>query len=139
MFRNPSASAIRELLAEVRSIAVVGFSPKPERPSHRIGRALQGFGYRVIPVHPALVEGLGEKAYRRLCDLPEAPDLVDVFRAPEHVDAVVDDCLAIGVRRLWLQDGVLNEAAAERAAAAGITVIMDRCIWRDYRALMDER
>lgn len=139
MFRNPSASAIRELLAEVRSIAVVGFSPKPERPSHRIGRALQGFGYRVIPVHPALAEGLGEKAYRRLRELPEPPDLVDVFRAPEHVEAVVDDCIAIGVRRLWLQDGVVNEAAAERAAAAGITVVMDRCIWRDYRALMDDR
>ena len=139
MFRNPPEAAIRELLAQVRSIAVVGFSPRPERPSHRIARALQGFGYRIIPVRPALAEGLGEKAYRRLRDLPGPPDLVDVFRSPEHVDEVVDDCIALGARRLWLQEGVVNEEAAARAAAAGITVIMDRCIWRDYRALMDDR
>ncbi len=139
MFRNPPEAAIRELLAQVRSIAVVGFSPRPERPSHRIARALQGFGYRIIPVRPALAEGLGEKAYRRLRDLPGPPDLVDVFRSPEHVDEVVDDCIALGARRLWLQEGVVNEEAAARAAAAGITVIMDRCIWRDYRALMDDQ
>ena len=139
MFRNPTESAIRDLLAEVRTIAVVGFSPRPERPSHRIARALQLFGYRVIPVRPALAEGLGEKAYRWLRDLPEPPDLVDVFRSPEYVDEVVDDCIAIGARRLWLQDGIVNEDAAARASAAGITVIMDRCIWRDYRALMDDR
>lgn len=139
MFRNPPEAAIRELLAQVRSIAVVGFSPRPERPSHRIARALQGFGYRIIPVRPALAEGLGEKAYRRLRDLPGPPDLVDVFRSPEHVDEVVDDCIALGARRLWLQEGVVNEEAAARAGAAGITVIMDRCIWRDYRALMDDQ
>ncbi|MBL8487493.1 MAG: CoA-binding protein [Rhodocyclaceae bacterium] len=139
MFRNPPEAAIRELLAQVRSIAVVGFSPRPERPSHRIARALQGFGYRIIPVRPALAEGLGEKAYRRLRDLPGPPDLVDVFRSPEHVDEVVDDCIALGARRLWLQEGVVNEEAAARAGAAGITVIMDRCIWRDYRALMNDQ
>jgi predicted CoA-binding protein len=136
MFTNPSSDEIRELLRTVKTIAVVGYSPKPDRPSHRIARALQGFGYQVIPVRPLLTEALGEKAYGRLTELPQAPDLVDVFRASDAVDEIVDDCIAIGAKRLWLQDGVINEAAAERARAAGITVIMDRCIWRDYQSLM---
>ena len=136
MFTNPSSDDIRELLRTVKTIAVVGYSPKADRPSHRIARALQGFGYQVIPVRPLLAEALGAKAYSRVSELPQAPDLVDVFRASDAVDEIVDDCIAIGAKRLWLQDGVINEAAAERARAAGITVIMDRCIWRDYQSLM---
>lgn len=136
MFTNPSSDEIRELLRTVKTIAVVGYSPKADRPSHRIARALQSFGYQVIAVRPLLTEALGEKAYGRLNELPQAPDLVDVFRASDAVDEIVDDCIAIGAKRLWLQDGVINEPAAERARAAGITVIMDRCIWRDYQSLM---
>ncbi|MBI4986574.1 MAG: CoA-binding protein [Rhodocyclales bacterium] len=136
MFANPAPDAIREILRTVKTIAVVGFSPKPNRPSYHIARALQDFGYRVIPIRPQLTEGLGEKAYARLSDLAEPPDLVDVFRAADAVDAIVDDCIAIGAKRLWLQEGIVNEAAAARAQAACITVIMDRCIWRDYRALL---
>lgn len=136
MPQNPSPDEIRELLRTVKTIAVVGYSPKDDRPSHRIAHALKGFGYRVIAVRPLLAEALGEKAYGRVRDLPEVPDLVDVFRAPDAVDEIVDDCIAIGVKRLWLQEGVINEPAAERARAAGITVVMDRCVWRDYRALM---
>lgn len=136
MPKNPSPDEIRELLRTVKTIAVVGYSPKPDRPSHRIAHALKEFGYRVIPVRPLLAEALGEKAYGRVRDLPEVPDLVDVFRAPDAVDEIVDDCIAIGVKRLWLQEGVINEPAAARARAAGIVVIMDRCVWRDYRALM---
>lgn len=136
MFLNPSNDEIRELLRSIRTIAVVGFSPKPDRPSYHVARALQDFGYRIIPVRPHLAEGLGQKAYAKLGDLPEVPDLVDVFRAPDAVDEIVDDCIAMGVKRLWLQETVVNEPAALRARAAGILVVMDRCIFKDYRALL---
>jgi predicted CoA-binding protein len=136
MFANPSTDEIRALLKSVRTIAVVGLSDNPARPSYGVARAMQGLGYKIIPVRPAQTEVLGEKAYAQLTDLPEAPDLVDVFRNPDAVDAIVDQCIAIGARRLWLQEGVVNEPAAERARAAGITVIMDRCVWRDAHALL---
>lgn len=134
MFANPPLTAICRMLREVRTIAVVGLSPKASRPSHRIARALQREGYRVIPVRPALAEVLGEKAYACLDQVPERVDLVNVFRAPEYADGIVDDCLRLGLPRLWLQDGVVNEAAASRAAGAGMEVVMDRCIWRDLGA-----
>lgn len=131
-FSNPDPAAIAELLRTIRSIAVVGLSPKANRPSHRVAAAMQGYGYRIIPVRPAVEEVLGEKAYADLDALPERPDLVNVFRAPEHVMPIVDRCIALGIAALWLQDGVINEAAAKKATEAGITVIMDRCIYRDY-------
>jgi uncharacterized protein len=132
MFINPTPDQIRSLLQAVRSIAVVGLSPKPDRPSYRVARGMQGFGYRILPVRPAISEVLGEKAWPDLQSLPERPDLVDVFRAPSEVGPVVDACIRLGVPYLWLQEGVINEAEALRAQAAGITVVMDRCIWRDY-------
>jgi hypothetical protein len=153
-FANPDDDEIRALLRRVRTIAVVGFSPKPDRPSHSVAAAMQRFGYRIIPVRPALDEGLGEKAWPDLDSVPDSGgiDLVDVFRAPEHVDGIVDACIALrksalaasGVPAsaaqahpwaLWLQDGVINEAAAERARAAGLTVVMDRCVYSDYLRL----
>lgn len=133
-FRNPDAAAIRALLESVRTIAVVGLSPNPRRPSHGVARALQQFGYRVIPVRPAVDEVLGEKAYPSLADVAEPFDLVDVFRSPEHVGPLVDECIRLGVKRIWLQDGVVDQAAAARAVAAGITLVMDRCIYRDFVA-----
>lgn len=136
-FANPDAEVIRERLQAVRTIAVVGLSPKPARPSYCVSAAMQGFGYRIIPVRPAIDELLGEKAYPDLYALPELPDLVDVFRAPEHVEPIVDACIELGIKALWLQDGVINVPAAEKAVAAGITVIMDRCIYRDYLALIN--
>ncbi len=136
MFRNPSAEELRALLAGAKTIAVVGLSPNPERPSHRIARRLQQWGYRVVPVRPAVAEVLGEKAYARLADVPTAIDIVDVFRAADRVDPVVDECIALGLPALWLQEGIVNEPAAQRAAAAGIRVVMDRCISVDYRRLM---
>jgi predicted CoA-binding protein len=136
MFTNPSNDEIRTLLKSVRTIAVVGLSDNPGRPSYRVALAMKGLGYRIIPVRPAQTEVLGEKAYAQLTDLPEVPDLVDVFRNPDAVDAIVDQCIAIGAKRLWLQEGVINEPAALRARAAGITVIMDRCVWKDAAALL---
>ena len=136
MSANPTPDQIRSLLREVKTIAVVGLSPRPERPSYRVSRAMQGFGYRIVPVRPAVSEVLGEKAYATLSDIPEKVDMVDVFRAGDQIDPIIDECIALGIPRLWLQDGVINEAAAERARAAGITVVMDRCVWRDYMDLV---
>lgn len=137
-FANPSESEMRALLARVRTIAVVGLSPNPARPSYQVAAAMQQFGYRIIPVRPAVAEVLGEKAYGDLHQLPQSPDLVDVFRAPEHVEEVVDACIELGFPALWFQDGVINVPAAERARDAGIQVIMDRCVYRDYRAWFPE-
>jgi uncharacterized protein len=136
MFRNPPADELRALLAGAKTIAVVGLSPKPERPSYRIARRLQQWGYRVIPVRPAVAEVLGEKAYARLADVPEKIDLVDVFRAADQLAPVVDECIALRLPALWIQEGIVNEAAAQRAAAAGIKVVMDRCIAVEHRKLM---
>jgi len=130
-FANPSADEISSLLRGVHSIAVVGLSPNPARPSHRVAQGMQGFGYRIMPVRPMVAEVLGEKAYPDLESLPEKPDIVDVFRASQHVPAIVDSCVKLDIRNLWLQEGVVNEEAAQRAREAGITVVMDRCIWRD--------
>ena len=135
-FTHPDTEALRQLLQQVKSIAVVGLSPKSTRPSHHVAAAMQGFGYRIIPVRPAVDEVLGETAYANLYELPHTPDLVNVFRAPEHVMPIVDACIELGIKAIWLQDGVINPPAADRAAAAGMTVIMDRCIYRDYMRLM---
>jgi len=130
-FTNPSPDEISRLLREVHSIAVVGLSPNQARPSFRVAHGLQGFGYRIMPVRPMITEVLGEKAFPDLENLPELPDIVDVFRASEHVPAIVDSCIKLGIKNLWLQEGVINEAAAQRAREAGITVVMDRCMWRE--------
>lgn len=132
-FRNPDVPARCALLRQVKTIAVVGLSPDATRPSYEVSRAMQGFGFRIIPVHPAAREILGERVYPRLADVPCAIDLVNVFRQAEFVGGVVDDCLALGLKNLWVQEGIVNEAAAARALAGGMTVIMDRCIYRDYR------
>lgn len=135
-FQNPPVAQIKLLFKTVRTIAVVGLSPNPARPSHGVARALQDFGYTVIPVRPGVGEVLGEKAYADLRAVPGPVDLVDVFRAPEYVDGIVEDCIAMRVPALWLQEGVVNEPAAERARQAGIIVVMDRCIYKEHRALM---
>lgn len=134
-FQNPGDAQIRRLLMEVRTIAVVGLSSKTSRPSFQVAQHMQRFGYRIIPVRPGVEAVLGEKAYASLAEIPERPDLVDVFRAPAHVDEIVDACIRLGLPRLWLQEGVVNEAAASRARAAGMQVVMDRCVFRDYLRL----
>ena len=135
IFNNPEPEQIRQILHQVHSIAVVGLSPNQERPSFRVAHGLQGLGYRIIPVRPLIKEVLGEKAFPDLEGLPELPDLVDVFRAAEHVPAIVESCIKLGIKNLWLQQGIIHEAAAQRAKNAGITVVMDRCMWRDAMQL----
>lgn len=130
-FQNPSTDAIRSLLQSVKTIAVVGLSPQPARPSFRVAQGLQSRGYQIIPVRPLVDEVLGQRAYADLATLPQRPDLVEVFRASEFVAEIVESCIALGIKNLWLQDGVIDEAAALRAQAAGITVVMNRCMWRD--------
>ncbi|MBI4807579.1 MAG: CoA-binding protein [Nitrosomonadales bacterium] len=136
-FSNPGPEDICKLLREVKTVAVVGLSPNAGRPSFRVAQALQSFGYRIFPVRPLVSEVLGEKAYPDLESLPEVPDIVDVFRAPEHVPAIVENCIRLGVKNIWLQDGVVHEEAALRAQQAGITVVMDRCMFRDHTQLCD--
>ena len=120
---------IREILTGCRTWAVVGCSPDPGRPSHRVTRFLQSSGYRAIPVNPAVEEVLGERCYPSLDEVPdsEAIDVVDIFRRSEHAGRHVDEAIAIGARAVWMQLGVIDEAAAERARAAGLAVVMDRC------------
>lgn len=131
-FENPGIEERCALLKRVKTIAVVGLSPNPSRPSYGVSRAMQGFGYTIIPVHPAAREILGARAYPQLSDIPLPVDLVDVFRRPEHLDGIVDECLALGFKSLWIQEGILNEPAALRAVKGGMMVVMDRCIYRDY-------
>lgn len=134
-FANPPPERIRALLTNARTVAVVGFSPNIMRPSHRIARGLQSVGYRIIPVRPGIATGLGEQAYPTLGAVPQPIDIVDVFRAPAHVPAIVDECLRLGLPALWLQDGVIHEAAAQRAREGGMMVVMNRCLLRDHFSL----
>lgn len=132
-FQNPDADARCALLKGVKTIAVVGLSPNPARPSYAVAKAMQGFGYTVIPVHPAVQEVLGARAFPRLADIPIPIDLVNVFRRAEHLDGVVDECLSLGLKIIWIQEDIVNEPAALRAREGGMTVVMNRCIYRDYR------
>ncbi|MSQ47495.1 MAG: CoA-binding protein [Deltaproteobacteria bacterium] len=134
-FENPSDARIREILTTPRTIAVVGCSPNPDRDSHEIAALLKAKGHKVIPVNPTSKEILGERCFASLKDIPEPVDMVDVFRQPEHVDQIAADSIAIGAKILWLQLGVINEPAAQKAQAAGITVVMDRCPAIEYRRL----
>lgn len=135
MWRNPSDDEIRQRLLACRSIAVVGLSPKADRPSHRVSQRMQQWGKQIIPVRPATASVLGETAYPSLAALPVKVDLVDVFRRSAEVAALVDDCIRLGLPALWLQQGVIDEAAAERARAAGVWVVMDRCLLVEYARL----
>lgn len=133
--QNPSDETMRELLTSANTIAMVGASSDPSRPSHGIFGRLLAAGYHVIPVNPGESEVLGQKAYASLRDVKERVDIVNVFRRPEATPPIADDAVAIGARALWLQLGIANEEAAERAARGGLVVIMDSCIAVEYRML----
>ena len=135
-FQNPPADEIKALLQGVKTIAVVGLSPKPDRPSFGVSRAMQRFGYRIVPVRPAVSEVLGEKAYAKLADIPFPVDLVNVFREASAIPGLVEESLAIHAPAIWIQEGIVHDNAAEAARAAGMVVVMDRCIWKDYVSLM---
>jgi predicted CoA-binding protein len=141
VFQNPPRDTIRQMLTRARTIAVVGLSDNPARPSHGVSRSMQEFGYRIVPVNPALSAWQGVTAYPSVTAAVEALgpgtpiDIVNVFRRPARVGELVDECLRLGLPALWLQLGVVNEAAAARAAEAGMTVVMDRCIYVDRAAM----
>ena len=116
-----------------RTIAVIGLSEDPSRPSHYVSAYMQQHGYRVIPVNPAIASTLGETSYPSLRDLPVAPDVVNVFRLPKFIPAIVDEMLRLGLPNLWIQQGIINLEAAARAEAGGIHVVMDRCIMVEHR------
>jgi hypothetical protein len=124
-------ATITDVLATAKNIAVVGLSSNPYRASFGVSETLQEAGYRVIPVNPNEKEVLGQKAYARLEDVPEKIDIVDIFRRSEHVSEIVDSAIRVGARAIWMQEGVEDEASAERARRAGIFVVMDRCIAKD--------
>jgi len=129
---------IYELLCHAKTIAVVGLSDSPMRPSHGVSAYMQAQGYKIVPVNPQIAEALGEKAYPSLLDLPvelaKQIDLVDVFRRPEFVDEIVEQAIQLKIPAIWLQEDVINERAAEKARRAGMFVVMDRCILKEHRA-----
>jgi predicted CoA-binding protein len=141
VFTNPAQEQIDKLLRTARVIAMVGLSADPARPSHRVARDLQGYGYRVIPVTPAQPSILGEAAVPTLAELPgvlkpgEQVDIVDVFRKSQFVAGIVDECIRLKLPALWLQEGVIDPAAAERAVQVGIFTVMDHCIYKARAAL----
>jgi predicted CoA-binding protein len=129
---------IYELLSRVKTIAVVGLSESPMRPSNGVSAYMQAAGYRIIPVNPNITEALGEKSYPSLLEIPlavrENIDLVDVFRRPEYVDEIVQQAIQLKIPAIWLQEDVINERAAETAREAGMLVVMDRCVLKEHRA-----
>lgn len=125
---------ITELLKQAKTIAVVGLSSSPLRPSHGVSAYMQTQGYQIIPVNPEIEEALGEKSYPSLKEVPGTIDIVDIFRRPEFVDEIVDQAIERKVPAIWMQEEVINEAAAQKARKAGIFVVMDRCILKEHRA-----
>ena len=130
-----TADPADKILRSAHTIAVVGLSANPRRPSHGVARYLQRVGYHIIPVNPNVTEVLGERAYATLSELPKPVDVVEVFRRSEFAGAIVDDAIAVGAGAVWLQDGVVDEAAAERALAAGLDVVMDDCMMRRHASM----
>jgi hypothetical protein len=140
----PESDPIADLLKRSRNIAVVGLSDNPLRPSYGVSAYMQSHGYRIVPVNPHIEECLGEKAYATLLDIPkkdmaekdmpETIDIVNIFRRPEFVEEIVDQAIQLKVPAIWMQEEVIHEKAAKKAFAAGIMVVMDRCILKEHRA-----
>jgi predicted CoA-binding protein len=130
----PHSDPIADLLKRSQTIAVVGLSNSPMRPSHGVSAYMQSQGYRIIPVNPTIHGSLGEKSYASLLDVPERIDIVNIFRRPEYVEEIVDQAIQLKVPAIWMQESVVHNVAAEKARKAGILVIMDRCILKEHRA-----
>lgn len=135
-FKNPSDEKIREILTQTTTIAVVGLSPNPSRASYSVANYLKNKNYRIIPVNPKQPEVLGEKSYPNLSDIPEKIDLVDIFRRPEHIPPIVDEAIEIKAKVIWMQSGIINHEAAQKAKEAGLEVVMDRCMYVEHCRLM---
>ena len=140
MSSPPQTDAIAEVLKRSKTIAVVGLSRNPLRPSHGVAAYMQTHGYRIIPVNPQIEECLGERAYASLLDVaksvPEKIDIVDIFRRSKFVAEIVDQAIALKIPAIWMQEDVIDEKAAEKARQAGIFVVMDRCILKEHHARM---
>src|ERR1700745_485140 len=134
MSPQPGADPITDILKRAKTIAVVGLSDSPLRPSHGVAAYLQSQGYRIIPVNPKIKESLGENAYPSLREVREKIDIVNIFRRPQFVEEVVDQAIQLKVPSVWMQEEVIHEKAAQKARAAGIFVVMDRCILQEHRA-----
>jgi predicted CoA-binding protein len=132
---NATPAEIAELLRTAKTIAVVGLSPRPERPSHGVSAYMKDQGYKIIPVNPGHAEILGEKAYKSLLDVPVPVDIVDIFREPGAVPEIVDQAIKIKARAIWMQEGIVHNEAAEKAKKAGIKVVQNKCIYKEHRRL----
>jgi predicted CoA-binding protein len=130
----PQADLVTELLRKAKTIAVVGLSSNPMRPSHGVTAYMQSQGYRIIPVNPRIESCLGEKAHASLLEVPDQIDIVNIFRRPEFVEEIVDQAVQLKIPAIWMQEDVIHEKAAEKARKAGIFVMMDRCILKEHRA-----
>lgn len=133
MSSSPQPDPIADLLKRSQTIAVVGLSNSPLRPSYGVSAYMQSNGYRIIPVNPRIKEALGETAYPSLLEVPEKIDIVNIFRRPEFVDEVVDQAIRLKVPAIWMQEEVINQDAAQKARQAGIFVVMDRCILKEHK------
>jgi predicted CoA-binding protein len=130
----PKTDPIRQLLLNAKTIAVVGLSDNPLRPSHGVSAYMQAQGYKIIPVNPNIEEALGENAYASLAEVPQQIDIVNIFRRPEFVEEIVDQAIRLKIPAVWMQEEVINERAAEKAQRAGLLVAMDLCILKEHRA-----
>ena len=130
----PKSDPIRELLLRAKTIAVVGLSDSPLRPSHGVSAYMQGQGYKIIPVNPTITEALGEKSFASLLEVPVKIDLVNIFRRSEFVGPIVDQAIELKIPAVWMQEQVINQAAAEKARKAGMFIAMDLCILKEHQA-----
>jgi uncharacterized protein len=131
---RPEPDPIRDLLQRAKTIAVVGLSDSPMRPSYGVSAYMQSHGYRIIPVNPSISEALGEKSYSSLLEVPERIDIVNIFRRPEYVEEIVDQAIELEVPAVWMQEEVIHQKAAQKAEKTGIFVVMDLCILKEHQA-----
>lgn len=134
MASPPKTDPIRDLLQRAKTIAVVGLSDSPMRPSYGVSAYMQSQGYKIIPVNPSISGALGEKSYASLAEIPDKIDIVNIFRRSEYVPEIVDQAIELKIPAVWMQEGVINPTAAEKAEKAGIFVTMDLCILKEHRA-----
>ena len=127
--------AIIKILSESKTVAIVGISDKPDRPSHKVAKYLKEHGYKIIPVNPRLKEVLGEKCYADLPDISVSVDVVDIFRKPEDINPIVDSAISIGAKTIWMQEGITNDEASDKAEAAGLMVVMNHCMLKEHSRL----